>query len=108
MTVERGLRLMAGTFILLSLGLGHFVSPYWSLLTVFVSLNLFQSELPIGVRLCFFSKARLASNLEICERRWLCCGLRVCARFQGRLAHRRMRTLATMGLTCLPWQGSGR
>ena len=27
MTVERGLRLMAGTFILLSLALGHWLSP---------------------------------------------------------------------------------
>ena len=43
MTVERGLRLMAGTFILLSLALGHWVSPYWYLFTAFVGLNLFQS-----------------------------------------------------------------
>jgi len=43
MTVERGLRLMAGTFVLLSLALGHWVSPYWLLFTAFVGLNLFQS-----------------------------------------------------------------
>jgi hypothetical protein len=43
MTVERALRLMAGTFILLSLALGHWVSPYWYLFTGFVGLNLFQS-----------------------------------------------------------------
>jgi hypothetical protein len=43
MTVERGLRLMAGTFILISLALGHWVSPYWYLFTAFVGLNLFQS-----------------------------------------------------------------
>jgi len=43
MTVERGLRLMGGTFILLSLALGHWVSPYWHLFTAFVGLNLFQS-----------------------------------------------------------------
>lgn len=43
MTVERGLRLMAGTFILLSLALGHWVSPYWYLFTAFVGLNLLQS-----------------------------------------------------------------
>ena len=30
MTVERGLRLMAGIFILLSLALGYWVSSYWS------------------------------------------------------------------------------
>jgi len=43
MTVERALRLIAGSFILLSLGLGHYVSPYWYLFTAFVGLNLFQS-----------------------------------------------------------------
>ncbi len=43
MTVERGLRLMAGTFTLLSLALGHWVSPYWYLFTAFVGLNLLQS-----------------------------------------------------------------
>ncbi len=43
MTVERGLRLMAGCMILLSLALAHFLSPYWLLLTAFVGLNLLQS-----------------------------------------------------------------
>ena len=43
MTIERGLRLMAGSFVLLSLALGHWVSPYWYLFTAFVGLNLFQS-----------------------------------------------------------------
>ncbi len=45
MTVERGLRLMAGTFILISLALGHWINPYWYLFTAFVGLNLFQSGL---------------------------------------------------------------
>jgi len=43
MTVERGLRVMAGTFVLLSLALGYWVSPYWYLFTAFVGLNLLQS-----------------------------------------------------------------
>lgn len=43
MTVERWLRLIAGTFILASLALGHWVSPYWYLFTAFVGLNLLQS-----------------------------------------------------------------
>jgi len=43
MTVERFLRLIAGLFILLSLALGYYVSPYWYLFTAFVGLNLFQS-----------------------------------------------------------------
>jgi hypothetical protein len=45
MTVERGLRLMAGVFILLSGALGYWLSPYWYLFTAFVGLNLFQSGL---------------------------------------------------------------
>ena len=43
MTVERSLRLIAGTFVLLSLALGWWVSPYWLLFTAAVGLNLFQS-----------------------------------------------------------------
>ncbi len=45
MTVERGLRLMAGVMVLLSLALTYYVSHYWIWLTVFVGLNLFQSAL---------------------------------------------------------------
>lgn len=45
MTVERGVRLMAGSMVLISLGLAHWVSPYWLFLTLFVGLNLFQSSL---------------------------------------------------------------
>ncbi len=43
MTVERYLRLIAGAFVLGTLLLGHYVSPYWFLLTGFVALNLIQS-----------------------------------------------------------------
>ena len=43
MTVERALRFMAGTLILLSVALAHFHSPYWLWFTAFVGLNLFQS-----------------------------------------------------------------
>ena len=34
---------MAGTFILISVALGYWVSPYWYLFTAFVGLNLLQS-----------------------------------------------------------------
>jgi hypothetical protein len=44
MTVERAVRMIAGVFVLLSLALGHWVSPYWYLFTAFVGLNLFQSS----------------------------------------------------------------
>jgi len=43
MTVERGVRLMGGAMVLISLLLAHFVSPYWLWLTAFVGLNLLQS-----------------------------------------------------------------
>ena len=43
MTVEEGLRLMAGLFVLASLALGTWVNPWWFALTVFVGLNLLQS-----------------------------------------------------------------
>ena len=45
MTLERYIRLIAGTFVLASLALGTLVSPYWYLFTAFVGLNLFQSAL---------------------------------------------------------------
>ena len=43
MTVERWIRVIAGTFMLASLLLGLYVSKYWFLFTAFVGLNLFQS-----------------------------------------------------------------
>jgi hypothetical protein len=43
MTIDRYLRMIAGAFVLLTLALGYWVSPYWYLFTAFVGLNLFQS-----------------------------------------------------------------
>lgn len=48
MSAERGVRILAGTFVLLSLGLGVegspiFASAKWLWLTAFVGANLFQS-----------------------------------------------------------------
>jgi hypothetical protein len=43
MTIERTLRLIAGTFVLLSVLLGYFHHPAWLLFTGFVALNLMQS-----------------------------------------------------------------
>ncbi|MBN1477863.1 DUF2892 domain-containing protein [Candidatus Sumerlaeota bacterium] len=45
MSTERLVRLMAGTLILISLALGHWHSPHWHWLTLFVGANLFQSAL---------------------------------------------------------------
>jgi hypothetical protein len=43
MTVERTLRGIAGTVVLVSLGLGWYVDARWLLLTAFVGANLLQS-----------------------------------------------------------------
>lgn len=45
MNTERWLRTIAGSFVLISLSLGYWVSPYWFLFTAFVGLNLLQSGL---------------------------------------------------------------
>lgn len=45
MTIERMIRLIAGTFILISLALAHWVHPNWLWFTAFVGANLFQSSL---------------------------------------------------------------
>jgi DUF2892 family protein len=43
MTVDRYIRMIAGSFVLMSLALGTFVHPGWYFFTAFVGLNLFQS-----------------------------------------------------------------
>lgn len=48
MTIERLVRIFAGTVVLITLALGVqasplFVSPWWLAVTAFVGLNLFQS-----------------------------------------------------------------
>lgn len=48
MTVNEYLRAIAGFFVLASLALGHFVSPYFYLFTAFVGLNLLQSAFTRG------------------------------------------------------------
>jgi len=45
MTVERWLRLIAGSLVTASAVLAAFHSPYWLLFTGFVGLNLAQSAL---------------------------------------------------------------
>ena len=44
MTVNEGLRLIAGVFTLISILLAHYVSPYWLFFTGFIALNLIQSS----------------------------------------------------------------
>lgn len=45
MSLERWIRLIAGTFVTASVVLSYVHSPYWLLFTLFVGLNLFQSAL---------------------------------------------------------------
>ena len=59
MTMERYIRLIAGTFILASLALGYWVSPWFFLFTAFVGANLLQSV---------FTKWCLMEDTELWER----------------------------------------
>jgi hypothetical protein len=43
MSIDRAVMAVAGSMVLLSLLLAHFVSPLWLWLTAFVGLNLLQS-----------------------------------------------------------------
>lgn len=44
MNIDRGVMAFAGTVVIASLGLAHFVSPWWLLLTLFVGVNLLQAS----------------------------------------------------------------
>jgi len=43
MTIERYLRAISGSFVLVTVLLAHYHSPYWLFFTGFVGLNLLQS-----------------------------------------------------------------
>ncbi len=43
MTIERYIRMIAGTFVLVSLALAHWIHPNWLWFTAFVGANLLQS-----------------------------------------------------------------
>ena len=53
MTLERWIRLIAGSFVTISVVLSYVQSPYWLFFTLFVGLNLFQSAL---TRWCLMEK----------------------------------------------------
>jgi len=53
MKMEQWIRLIAGSFILVSLALAHWVNPNWLWFTAFVGANLFQSAL---TRWCLMEK----------------------------------------------------
>jgi hypothetical protein len=64
MSMERWIRLIAGAFIVASLALGYFVSPYWYLFTLFVGANLFQSAL---TRWCLMEKILNRFGVKSCS-----------------------------------------
>lgn len=43
MSIERRIRIIAGSFVLVSLALAHWVNPNWLWFTAFVGANLIQS-----------------------------------------------------------------
>jgi hypothetical protein len=45
MNVDKAVLMFAGCVVLLGLGLGYMVSPYWYLLTAFAGLNMFQASI---------------------------------------------------------------
>ncbi len=53
MKMEQYIRAIAGTFILISLLLAYFYSPYWYWFTAFVGANLLQSAF---TRWCLMEK----------------------------------------------------
>ncbi len=63
MTVERLLRLIAGIFVITTVPLGYYHSPYWFLFTGFVALNLIQSAFTNWCPMMTFLR-RLGANDE--------------------------------------------
>ena len=53
MSMERWIRMIAGSFVLISLALAHWVNPNWLWFTAFVGANLFQSAF---TRWCLMEK----------------------------------------------------
>lgn len=49
---DKIIRVVAGSFIILSVSLGYFHSPYWFLFTLFVGVNLIQSAITGFCPLC--------------------------------------------------------
>jgi hypothetical protein len=43
MKIKNAIRILAGTMVLISISLAHWVSPWWLLLAAFTGVNLIQS-----------------------------------------------------------------
>jgi hypothetical protein len=69
MTLENAIRVLAGTMVLISLALAHWVSPWWLLLAIFVSVNLIQSAFT-----GFCPAAIVLKKLGVSKGGGSCCG----------------------------------
>ena len=63
MSMERWIRLIAGTFILISLALAVFVDQRWLFFTAFVGANLIQS---VFTRWCLMEKILARLGVKGC------------------------------------------
>lgn len=69
MKLENAIRVLAGTMVLLSLAMAHWVDPRWLLLAAFVAVNLIQSAFT-----CFCPAAKLLRKLGVGKEDTSCCG----------------------------------
>ncbi len=60
MNAERIIRIVAGSFILISLALAHYHSPMWLWFTAFVGFNLLQSAFT-----CFCPLEKILNKMGI-------------------------------------------
>lgn len=63
MVIERIVRIVAGTMIMVSVALSQLHSPYWLALTLFVGANLFQSGI---TRWCLLEDILKAAGFRSC------------------------------------------
>jgi hypothetical protein len=69
MKLENAIRILAGTMILLSLVLAHWVNPHWLWLAAFVGANLIQSAFT-----SFCPAEKILRKLGIGQKGAKCCG----------------------------------
>jgi hypothetical protein len=68
MKMEHVIRIMAGTMVLISVGLAHWVSQWWLLLGAFVGVNLIQSAFTK-----FCPAELILGRLGVCKEGGSCC-----------------------------------
>ncbi len=61
MTSNDYIKVIAGTFIVVSVLLGHYVNAYWFFFTLFVGVNLFQSGL---TKWCLMEKILVKAGVK--------------------------------------------